>query len=486
MRLIERHRTALHRISLSRPVRQAIDDGLIDSSGDVFDYGCGRGGDVSRLRVAGLTAHGWDPAFAPDEPLRDADVVNLGYVVNVIEDPHERAAALRKAWSLTRRVLVVAGRLTFDSKSLSGAAWSDGLRTSRQTFQRLYTQEELREWIDSTLQASSVAAAPGIFYVFRRPEDAQTLLATRFRRRVVISRAERLRAEYEAHREVLDELVAFMVERGRPPRPDEEGPAAVVRAAVGSVQHGVAIVSRTIADESWQRITLSRAQDLLVYLALARFGGRARMSDLPVATQHDVKAFYGSYREACGRADRLLFAAGKPDAVDLSCRASTVGKLTRSALYVHVATAGSIPAVLRVFEGCARVLAGKVPDVTLVKLHRRDAIVSYLGYPTFDREPHPPLNWSLVCDLTARRLGWRSYADRDNPPVLHRKELFVDNDYPRRALFARLTAAEERAGLLDDSERIGTSDGWQSALAAKQLVLRGHRLARCPAQDADT
>lgn len=482
---IERHRTALHRVSLSRPVRQAIDDDVIDDSCEVFDFGCGRGGDVLRLRAAGLRAHGWDPAFAPDEALRAADVVNLGYVVNVIEDPGERAAALRNAWSLARRVLIVAARLTFDSKALSGAAWADGLRTSRQTFQRLYTQEELREWIDATLDASSVAAAPGIFYVFRRAEDAQALLATRFRRRVVIPRSERLSAEYEAHRDVLDALVAFMTERGRPPRPDEPGPATRVRTAVGSVQRGVAIVFRTIADESWEHVTRSRAQDLLVFLALARFGGRARMSELPIATQHDVKAFYGSYRDACAAADRLLFAAGKPGTVDIACRASTVGKLTPSALYVHITAAGAIPAVLRVYEGCARVLAGEVPDATLVKLHRREAVVSYLGYPRFDRDPHPLLDWSLVCDLTARRLGWRSYADRENPPVLHRKELFVDDDYSRRSLFARLSAAEDRAGLLDQGDRIGTRDGWESALATRQLALRGHRLIRKPPQDAD-
>ena len=181
----------------------------------------------------------------------------------------------------------------------------------------------------------------------------------------------------------------------------------------------------------------------------------------------------------------MLFAAGKPDAVDLACRASTVGKLTPNALYVHATATGAIPAVLRVYEGCARVLAGEVPDLTLVKLHRREAVVSYLGYPTFDRDAHPALDWSIVCDLTARRLGWRSYAERDNPPVLHRKELFVDVDYPRRSMFARLTAAEERAGLFDDGERIGTRHGWLSVLNDKRLVLRGHRLVRAPAHYAD-
>ena len=34
--------------------------------------------------------------------------MSLSYVINVIEDPDERARALAEAWALTRRLLVVA------------------------------------------------------------------------------------------------------------------------------------------------------------------------------------------------------------------------------------------------------------------------------------------------------------------------------------------------------------------------------------------
>ena len=36
--------------------------------------------------------------YRPAAPKELADVVNLGYVVNVVEDPSERAETLRKAW----------------------------------------------------------------------------------------------------------------------------------------------------------------------------------------------------------------------------------------------------------------------------------------------------------------------------------------------------------------------------------------------------
>jgi hypothetical protein len=42
------------------------------------------------------------PVYAPNGARREADVVNLGYVVNVMEDPSERREVLRRAWSLAR------------------------------------------------------------------------------------------------------------------------------------------------------------------------------------------------------------------------------------------------------------------------------------------------------------------------------------------------------------------------------------------------
>jgi DNA phosphorothioation-associated putative methyltransferase len=74
----------------------------------LFDYGCGHGHDLDLCQSRGIAAAGWDPAFRPDSPLQPADVVNLGFVLNVIEDTAARAAALRNAWRLAGRLLVVA------------------------------------------------------------------------------------------------------------------------------------------------------------------------------------------------------------------------------------------------------------------------------------------------------------------------------------------------------------------------------------------
>src|SRR5262249_19589692 len=80
------HKTAIRRCDLSRPMKSALQDGLIDPTVTVFDYGCGHGQDIALLTAQGIACDGWDPAFRPDAARCPADVVNLGFVLNVIED----------------------------------------------------------------------------------------------------------------------------------------------------------------------------------------------------------------------------------------------------------------------------------------------------------------------------------------------------------------------------------------------------------------
>ena len=185
--------------------------------GQVLDYGCGRGGDVARLRELGYTATGWDPVFAPDQPLAEADIVNLGYVVNVIESPEERAETLRKAWNLTRSALVVAARLDWEARGVASQPVADGIVTTRGTFQKFYTQYELKSWIESILGCGTHAAAPGVFYVFRNPADAESLRARQVRRPSAAPRQSMSRLLYERHTELLQELASFLEDRGRLP-----------------------------------------------------------------------------------------------------------------------------------------------------------------------------------------------------------------------------------------------------------------------------
>ena len=469
----------MRRGALSRPLRLALAHAVLRPERSLFDYGCGRGDDVARLRREGFAADGWDPAHQPDAPRHAADVVNLGYVVNVIEDAQERRTTLEQAWRLAKAVLVVSARLHSDRDGSSVAAYRDGWVTRHGTFQRYFEHEELGSWIDEVLSVRSVAAGPGVFYVFHGEGEREAFLSSRFRRPVTISRRAR-DATFERHRDTLEPLIAFVATRGRLPEVEELGDAGELLADFGSVRRAFRVVLWVTDQHEWDRLRQERSIDLLVHLALAHFHGRSRFGELPRPMQLDVRAFFPSYRQACDQADRLLFAAGNAGAVDLAARAATVGKLTGNALYVHVSALSHLPALLRIYEGCARAYIGTVEGANVVKLARRQPQVSYLSYPDFKAQGHPALDSSVVVALDRLRVSQHTYSGSDNPPVLHRKEALVHTSHPLREKFARLTAQEERLGLYEHPEAIGTRQGWGAVLQESGKEVRGHRVVRLP------
>lgn len=476
---VKRHRTAMSRSALSRPFAVAEADQLLDRSRSIFDYGCGRGDDLRHLKALGYDVEGWDPTHRSSSRRRESDIVNLGYVINVIENLDERAQTLRSAWELARHILVVSSRLTWEARDLAGQPFGDGILTRSGTFQKLYEQQELATWIENTLGTRPYAAAPGIFYVFRNHEDAQQFLSTRvytYRPRVRIDP----HALYEANQEALAPLFRFLSDHARPPRAGElsADELAAINDAVGSVARGTRLIRHVTDDAYWERVSIQRQAELLVYIALSRFRGRPRISQLGKTLVTDIKTLFGTYNAACLKADRLLLACGDPAMILVTARNSPVGKQTPSSLYVHRSALGELPPLLQVYEGCARVLSGTVEQANMIKLSVTQPQVSYLSYPSFDRDPHPTLAASVTVNLKQLTVDWRDYSRSDNPPLLHRKEEFIGGDDPRRQLYSKLTHAEMRAGLYKHPERIGTLQGWAATLAEANVRLKGHRLER--------
>lgn len=546
--VVQRHKTAMKRSALSRPMTFAFEDGVVTTDRTLFDYGCGRGDDIRGLEKLGVQASGWDPSHRPKAEKHPADVVNLGYVINVIDRPDERRAVLSEAWSLATDALVVAARPAWEARDLKGRAHGDGVLTAKDTFQKFYEQDELRSFIEAVVGRRAIAAAPGIFYVFRNEAREQSVLARRARRaaegrtvrvsdllyelhresletleafiaehrrlpghdeldRTVTDELEELGSlraafalirratgsrnwsdvdtgrrssserRFESNQQVLQPLMDFVEARGRLPRSGEIENEGELTAEFGSIRKAFSLIRRVTGAERWEIFERGARDDLLVYLALAAFGGRPRFSELPEDLQHDVRDLCGSFKSAAEEADRLLFGVGSIEAVDVAARESTIGKMTPEAIYVHVTALDELPPVLRVYEGCGQALTGRIDEATIVKLHRQKPQVSYLSYPDFDRDPHPSLATVVIARLRDLRVSFRDFRESENPPVLHRKETFVSSSHPEFAKFKRLTDQEERYELLG-SPTIGTRDGWVAALNERQLQLRGHRVVR--------
>ena len=237
---IPRHKTAIRRGGLSRRMKSALEDGLIVPPVTVFDYGCGHGQDMALLAAQGITCDGWDPAFQPGAPRHPADVVNLGFVLNVIEDVNDRAEALRQAWDLARRLLIVAAQVKEAGRWQLHSAFGDGVLTGRGTFQKFFSQGELKAFLEAELPAEAIPASLGIFYVFK-DETLQQFLANRCRRRSATPRKPVSELRFEENRELLDFFMATIATLGRLPEPDEFPRASEVVAKLGSMKRAFAL-----------------------------------------------------------------------------------------------------------------------------------------------------------------------------------------------------------------------------------------------------
>ncbi len=177
-----------------------------------------------------------------------------------------------------------------------------------------------------------------------------------------------------------DLLTSFASERGRLPADDELSNAADICRVFGSIRRAFRVISSGTVKELWAEITRKRREDLIIYLALSRFGGRPSFGRLSRVLQGDVKGLFGNYKSACESADALLYSLGRPGVTELAAQDSKVGKHTPAALYVHESALGAVPPVLRLLEGCAQNFIGKIDNSNIIKLHRGEPKVSYLSY----------------------------------------------------------------------------------------------------------
>jgi DNA phosphorothioation-associated putative methyltransferase len=475
---IARHKTAIGRAALSRPFRTLIDANLLNADTTVFDYGCGRGDDLRCLAASGLSAKGWDPVHMPSAPRTPADVVNLGYVINVIEDQEERAEVVRLAWDLTKRLLVVSARLQHEAEENRFTCFADGCLTARGTFQKFFGQIELRDWLKGVLGEEALAAAPGVYFVFRDPELCHQFIQARYHRRRSPPVARISDILFQKHQDILTPLMEFIANRGRLPSAGEMPHHQQIADVFGSVPRAFSLVRRVTGAARWEQLRHERIEELLIQLALDRFAGRPRFSALADDLQIDIREFFSTYTKACTAGDELLFRAGKMAELNVAMSKSPVGKLTGNALYVHTDALPLLSPILRVYEGCARSYLGHVDGANVVKLNRIEPKISYLLYPDFDSDPHPQLLESLRVNLGNRDVKHTNFRNSTNPPILHRKEEFLPPDDERRPRFERLTKQEEKFGLFKDPSSIGTRDGWHAMLAQCGVTLKGHRVIR--------
>ncbi len=475
--LIERHKAALKRSDLSRPVRIALEADLFREGTTFFDYGCGCGEDIKQIKNHGYAASGWDPFYRPNTNLEPADIVNLGYIINVIEDIAERRQALIKAWSLTQRVLIISAQVLVDDRRRGLVAYGDGVVTNRNTFQKYYEQEELKLYIEQVLEVESIPAGLGIYLVFRHETEAEFFRASRLYSRLSTPRIQGKVRNFEDYRDLLTPLMDFYTKRGRLPAKGELASETAIKEEFRSYQRAFKLILQATDRHEWDAIAEKRRQDLLVYLALGKFSGRPTIRKLSPEIKADVKALFGSYKQACTIADILLIQVGDLKKIANLCQTSNIGKQLDGAIAVHISALEKLPPLLRLYEGCASRNFYRLENANIVKIYYNKPKITYLVYPEFDTQAHPTLQATMEVDLHNLSVTYHDISDETNPLILHQKDALVAPDYPSYKKFVRLTKKEQNSGLLKNRDAIRRLHGWLRCLRENELVIEGHKLS---------
>jgi DNA phosphorothioation-associated putative methyltransferase len=495
---IQRHRTALSRSSISAPVQCLIRDGLLEVGTSFFDYGCGKGDDIAALAASGFDCAGWDPYFRPDADRVSAEVVNLGFVINVIEDYEERVQAMEAAYALARSVLAISAMISTNATERF-AAYRDGVITSRSTFQRYYTQGELQHFIESVLGEDGYSAAPGIFYVFKdRGLEQRYLLrkaggGLRHNRPYIAVPARQARSPVEKKQPsvardqspeavaLLDRLWHECLEHGRAPGVDESALAPDLKSFFGSFSKATTKCLERNDQKALKAAAEQRRADILVMLALRTFERRRQLSAIDVALAKSIKAFFGSMREADMAARQLLFSIQDQRLIEEASRAAStsgLGYMEENSHHIHTSLVPLLPPVLRVFVGCASAMAGDLAAYDLAKIHIGSGKVTLLQYDDFMGKPLPSLKQRVKVRLKDQEIDVFEYGERFESTLLFRKSRYINEDFP---LFAEQLAFEEAlvsVALMDDSPHGSLVSDFERRLRASRHRVDGFELAR--------
>lgn len=471
---IHRHKTALVRREISKPVKTLLELGQLRRGESFFDYGCGHGGDVLAVEKLGHTSSGWDPVHAPDRPKQIADVVNLGFVLNVIEDPAERVDALIDAWKLTRRALLVSTLIAGQEAYEDIRVYGDGVLTSRDTFQKFFEPSEIQALIEDTLHTDAVPVGLGIYMVFRDTADLHDFLAQRSRRFIdweSISRKLGLlrslkakRDPYDTHRELLDAYWESVLELGRLPRDEEFERLADVRQACGSLPRALQLFIDRFGEPTFNAARQRRKEDLLVFIAAAQLRQKIPFNQLSVRLQRDLRSFFGSYANAEEKARELMFAAGDEDELEIAIGQLDFGHLDprEGHFTIHRSLLDELPAILRVYVECAARLYGNPRECDLIKIHLHSRKLTFQYYRDFEKEPLPELLTRIKIDLKRLFVIVVDHTTGPEHQLLFFKERFLAKDHADRPQMDRFSAKLRKLGLREETIGYGPSkEKWE-------------------------
>jgi DNA phosphorothioation-associated putative methyltransferase len=380
------------------------------------------------------------------------------------------------------------------SGNLAGKRYRDGFLTSRNTFQKYFSQDELKDYLEHVLAQEVFLVGPGIAYVFRDKDLEQRFNASRYRARgiatrILATRTPRLRAErpprkskaeqlLESARPTLYALWRSSLDLGRFPDMEEIEDLEAIARDIGGFKKGIRLLAQHYDMTQLAAAQKARESDLLLYLAMLQFRKRAPYKALEARLQRDIKAFFGDYKNAQALGMKLLADSAQPEVLFKACREAAEGGLGwldgQHSLQLHTSMIDRLPVVLRTYVSCGLMLWGEAGAVQLVKFHISSGKLTLLEFDDFDSNPLPTMRQRIKINLRNLDYDVFEYGSPGFPkPLLYRKSRYLHEDYPGYAEQAAFDEGINATGILGDSDFGPSAEQLHRQLALQRLEIDG-------------
>ena len=454
---ISRHKTALHRENLSLPIRFAISKSLLRKEHTLLDYGCGHGDDVALLKKNGFKSTGWDPYYYPKRPRKKLfDFVNLGFVLNVIEDPHERKQTLVEANTFSKKVTLISCMLAGDMNQKISKPFSDGFVSSNNTFQKYYLQSELKNYIASQLDGPIYALGPGVFALIKDPnllEDFEyiNIANTTDQKRsdtnalkdVDVDFSALQKKQFASRKIALSFISKYFQRHARFPSYEDlkkyngteisrsEFKLALLKFNSGLDKIAANHVTERVRNELLQKFSVRKFVKL--------------RADFPVSDvlRKDIRNIFKTQKALHEAADTLLYELGNYDLV-LSDASNAVeaqlGLLLDSKFICHSRNKSKLPIRLQALLNLASFLSGNHIDTEIYQIHLETKKVSMLTFHDFKLSALPKLKTRTKVDFRSFDIEYVSYSASTNIRVIAIRSPFLsqtDPTYEKQNAFER-------------------------------------------------
>jgi DNA phosphorothioation-associated putative methyltransferase len=213
--------------------------------------------------------------------------------------------------------------------------------------------------------------------------------------------------------------------------------------------------------------------------SLSQFDKRKPYTQLPDQLQRDVKSFFGNYNNAIEITRELLFSVANTELItktSLKAKAHLPASslLENHSLTFHKDFIDLLPAVLRVYVGCAVQLYGELDDIQLIKIHFHSGKVSFMGYENFNDSPLPLLKERIKVKLAQQSVDYFDYVEEHVQQPLYFKSHYLTEDYPN---YKKQVSFDKKIELfLPANNRYGIRlDALKMILDNNQMEIKGFR-----------